>query len=327
MQNIELRSFRKFAIITIIAVLLLVAVGGIVRSTGSGMGCPDWPKCFNQWVPPTDISQLPADYKTRFKVMNREIADFNVFHTWTEYINRLLGVLIGLFIIGTCWFAWKTKKIDRKIWVLSLAALVFVLLEGWLGSIVVKTDLHRGIVTVHMVGAILIIFILIYAVLIADRHLLGVEHTQVLFTKKPIVAKAGILATIIIFVQVILGTQVRERVDEVQKLYNDTARNQWVAELGIAYDWHKLFYILPIVFLFYWVKLILENGFTQIRWISNSIKAIGVILLLEIIIGWVMAYNSIPPIFQPIHLTLGILLLCICFAMAGFATLEWKKSP
>ncbi len=303
------------AMITIIAVFLLIGVGGIVRSTGSGMGCPDWPKCFGQWVPPTDISQLPLDYKSKFKVMNREIADFNVFHTWTEYINRLLGVLIGFFVILTCWFGWKVRKKNAIIWWLSFAALVLVLLEGWLGSIVVKTDLHKGIVTIHMIGSVLIIMVLIFAILIGkhEKEKTDVLHLNIEKMKK--VHSLGILTSIGFLAQVLIGTQVRENVDEIQKIYNNTARNQWIDTLGNMFDLHQFFYIVPLIGLFFWFKLILELGISAHKWIRNVMKMIATIILLEVAVGWILSNYSLPPFFQPIHLTLGVLLYICCFTM------------
>jgi cytochrome c oxidase assembly protein subunit 15 len=112
-----MRSFRRLSVSTLVAVYVLILVGGIVRSTGAGMGCPDWPKCFGRWVPPTSVSELPADYK-RIYAMHREKKnqrfakylttfgmtdtaqnilndesillenDFNPVKTWIEYVGR-----------------------------------------------------------------------------------------------------------------------------------------------------------------------------------------------------------------------------------------------
>ena len=99
------RRFRRFGILTIASVFFLIFVGGLVRSTGSGMGCPDWPKCFGKWIPPTDVSELPANYKEIFRTNVHEVADFDTYKTWTEYINRLIGVLTGFFVFLTVVFA------------------------------------------------------------------------------------------------------------------------------------------------------------------------------------------------------------------------------
>ena len=117
-----LNRFQKLALTTVAATLFLILVGSLVRATGAGLGCPDWPKCFGVWIPPTSLADLPAGY---------DPADFNVFKTWTEYINRLIGVVIGLLIIiATAFTSLSYRRKRPVVTYAAWAAFVLVLVQG-----------------------------------------------------------------------------------------------------------------------------------------------------------------------------------------------------
>jgi hypothetical protein len=94
----RLRRLVRWNQATLVVVLLLILAGGIVRSSGSGMGCPDWPLCFGQVIPPLVESDLPANYQEIYAERGYADTRFNALKTWTEYLNRLLGaVMMKLF--------------------------------------------------------------------------------------------------------------------------------------------------------------------------------------------------------------------------------------
>jgi heme a synthase len=280
-------------------VFFLIFVGGLVRSTGSGMGCPDWPKCFGQWVPPSDISELPADYKTKFAVAGKEIADFDPFKTWTEYYNRLVGVLIGLFILLTVVFSVPYLKTqNKKIFWLSFLSFILVGFQGWIGSIVVSTDLAVYMITIHMLIALVIVALLIYTITASQDFIIPQAKADSML--KPLVW----LMMIVMFIQIILGTQVRESIDEVAKRIDN--RDLWLDEMNWVFYVHRSWSLLNIalaVFLHFRFKPLFERQ-------SILYKAsLAVILMMcaQTFTGAVLANLSFPGNAQSIHLTLGSL--------------------
>ncbi len=171
-------SFRRFAIATIAAVYFLIFVGGLVRASGSGMGCPDWPKCFGRWVPPTSESQLPADYQERWAEHGYGEARFNVWRTWTEYGNRMIGVVIGFLILATLLLSLRFRREDPALVWWCAAALVLVGFNGWLGSVVVSTNLEPWIITAHMLAALAVVAALLLALEREARHELAAARRR-----------------------------------------------------------------------------------------------------------------------------------------------------
>lgn len=310
--------FRRLGLWTIGAVYVLILVGGIVRATGSGMGCPDWPKCFGSWVPPTDISQLPANYKEIFGAKLKGEVNFNALKTWIEYLNRLVGVLIGLLVFSTfiaSFFAFWKK--DKTIVWLSLLSFILVGFEGWLGSKVVSSELHPVMITLHMVLSIVIVFILLYAVARSYNSVVIIEDVK----ESSSLSFLLILTIVLTLGQVLLGTQVREMIDKVSSAMGDTLRSQWVENVGGKFQIHGLFSVLVFglnVFLFYRIrKNIAEKGI-----IYRFTLWLLILILVEMLSGISLAYLDFPALMQPIHLTVATVALGIQFVIYLFLNKE-----
>jgi cytochrome c oxidase assembly protein subunit 15 len=312
------KVFRKLGFWTIGAIYFLILVGGIVRATGSGMGCPDWPKCFGTWVPPTDISQLPSNFKEIYGEKLKGEVEFNAIKTWIEYINRLLGVAIGFLVFGTFVSSLISfRKKDMTIVFLSLLATILVAFEGWLGSKVVSSELHPVMITLHMILSVIIVLILLYTVARSYNYVIEVEDVADKSSLSFLVLAAIFLTT----GQVLLGTQVREVVDQVSNKLGNALRTEWVYNLGGKFQMHAFFSIVIILInflIFYKIKKsIVEKGL-----LSKFANVLLITIGIELISGLSLAFLGFPKLMQPIHLTLGTLAIGIQFVIFLFLKKE-----
>src|SRR5690606_21788752 len=236
---------------------LLILIGGVVRSTGSGMGCPDWPTCFGSWVPPVSVEELPENYKdiyseyrhgknerfakyleafgfreTASRILTdesiRKEADFNAAKTWIEYFNRLTGVIIGLLIFAVFIASLRFRKSKPRITVIALLTFLLVGFQGWIGSVVVSTNLTPWTITVHMFLALVIVALLVYLVYQSRRHSFPVVQPYLLWW---LIACITVLLS-----QILFGTRVREEVDQVSSVL---ARDFWITNLGNDFILHR----------------------------------------------------------------------------------------
>ena len=330
------RRFLRFQWVALISLFLVICAGSFVRITGSGMGCPDWPKCFGQWIPPTAEEQLPSNYLSIFQekrakkavkfckfltsIGMKETAEkikndptllkeepFNAARTYTEYINRLLGFLAGnIMLIGFIW----SLIYYRSFWLIGLSFLNLILMgiEAWFGSIVVATNLVPWTITVHMFLALVILLIQLYLI-----YRISPRHNKTLQVQ-PVVYYVWWSIFAITFYQMFLGTQVREYIDELTK--QGLGRDAWSDKFGMEFFIHRSFSWLVLILLFYlgW-KNEKESKLSIIRWAF-------VILSIELFAGVLLAYFDLPGLVQTAHLVFATILLGIL----GMGAYRFKKT-
>ncbi|HUQ87167.1 MAG TPA: COX15/CtaA family protein [Vicinamibacterales bacterium] len=297
MRNTRLTSFQKLALWTTATTYFLILVGGLVRASGAGLGCPDWPRCFGSWIPPASAASLPPQF---------DPAQFNPTLMWTEYLNRLLGVIVGFLIFATAILAWRNHRAQPRILWTTIAAFLLVGFEGWLGGRVVAHGLAAWIVTAHLIVAIVIVQLLLYATFEAVAGATGA-------TGGTGATRAAIALIALTLVQAAFGTQVRGHVETA--VNSGVARNAALATVGRLDYLHRDLAVLVLIAATLLTLWTMSRRSPLIQWCFVILGlAIGQILL-----GAMMAYVSLSPAAQVAHLTIASLLL-------GAETVLWLMS-
>ncbi len=326
------KKFNFWTKTSILLVYLVIATGGVVRMTGSGMGCPDWPKCFGYYVPPTNIAQLTwisqkifkkgqmIIYKDELKISKNnftsgldfdhknwedytkhDYSKFNPLHTWVEFINRLIGVICGISVLILVFYSIQFIKNKPIITILSLLTIIATGFQAWLGKIVVDSNLNPYSITIHMLMALLIISILIFIYSLNSNYKKNNVKSMAL---KNIV----LLSLILTIIQIVIGTQVREFIDEQIIMIGEAKKNLWLLVLPSIFLTHRSFslLILTVNFFIIYISRMINLNSKIIFWILG-------IIAIEIILGIAMYYFHFPFSSQPLHLLLATILFGVQF--------------
>src|SRR6476469_7612028 len=133
-------TFERLAFVTAAMTYLLVVIGAIVRSTGSGMGCPDWPTCHSSCIPP--IGDRAA---------------------WIEWVHRGVAALIGFLVLGLVYLAWRHYRHQRAIFWSTVLALVLTVFQAYLVMVTVAQNNSGNSVTAHLASALALLGLLTFS--------------------------------------------------------------------------------------------------------------------------------------------------------------------
>lgn len=328
-----LKNYRRWLRLSILVIYLIIIAGAVVRMTGSGMGCPDWPKCFGYWIPPTEERELDFSPNTSYKqgmviIVDEELrvakenffsnetynaenwkpytkhdyAVFNKFHTWTEYINRLIGALGGLVVLIAAILSLQFIKTRPKLTILTVAALLAMLLQAVIGKIVVDTLLSPVLITIHMIVALLIVGLLIYL-------LYEVLPIDLRYKNDGKLVKIALLLIVLSLIQIGMGTQVRQYIDHQVDLFGYPLQSDWLENGPVIFYIHRSFSIVVVlIHLWFFYKAIWKWNHPK-----RAYGFLAAFIIITILTGVLMNYVGFPIGSQAIHLVVASGILGVQF--------------
>lgn len=313
---------QKVAAAACVSLAVLIIVGAVVRVTGAGMGCPDWPRCWGCLIPPTSADQIdPAKldiekYRLKAKQYGIDpetitaesvIENYNPVHTWTEFINRLTSLPLGLLVLTAFIASFGHFKKRPTVLVASTLALILLVANALMGREIVRSGLKPGVITIHMALAILMLCILVYMAWRACDSPWKLSKS----CRDGGLRKLAVFLFSLVLLEGVLGSQIREKTDLLKKTHPDEPRSEWVAELesSPSYFIHRSgsWAILLVTGVFFYKAGHEKTGARKLE------TVVLVLVLSQMFLGLILAQVGILPIAQVLHIALSSVLVASIF--------------
>ena len=304
------KFFFRSAFISTILSYLLIFVGGLVRVSGSGLGCPDWPKCFGRWVPPTSIEQIPAHI---------DPTAFNIVLAWIEYGNRMLGVIVGISILLMTIIAVIYFKKNSKILFPSLLSLFLVVANGGLGAIVVSSVLNPFIVSLHMILALFLVSVLSYATIESYKLINTQKFTGIFLSKK--ISISLIALWIFIVIEILLGTGIRTNIELIAIDNPLLSKGELLDSLN-SYKYLHSILGFSLLFLSFYLCYLFKDDFLGLS--KQLVLFIFVMIIFQIFLGELMIFFEMPQLTRLFHTWGSSWLVGIIIIL--YNTLQYEQS-
>ena len=293
---------QKLALLSIVLLIVLIFAGAVVRVTGSGLGCPDWPTCWGEFIPPTSIEQVDEAYLEkklpRFKksaerfgrnpdeiTVERLLEEYDPVQTWIEFTNRLLAlpVLLANFLLM---IACLRSQIMPK---LGVSAFALVIISALTGIVVVASGLRSGVVTIHMALAFLQLFVLTYLYWAGVRP--GSLRTQIAGPSRPQV----MILLSCVMIEWAMGSQIREVTDRLMMEQGIASRGSWIDEIS-----ESLIYLIHRSFSWSILIAALWLGYKS-RWKGKIPRLVLGLVFALMLMGLILSSSGIHAVVQVIH--------------------------
>ncbi len=266
-----------------------------------------------------DVNILPIEkYKAKRERMGGNpdditvetvLEEFNPVHTWVEFTNRLCSLPVGLFSVLTMIFAFQFRSTRPWVFWGSFAAVFLVGLNAWMGARIVHSGLHPGTITTHMALAILLMCVQVFIVWSGGEKRWLIEVSD---GKKSLLKWVGMALFLLVITEGMMGSQVREMTDVLQKSHTNEPRSMWISELEQTWVYiiHRSFSWVILAMVIWWYALGRRHRVGGVKWQEKLVLSL---VLAQMMLGIILANVAILRVVQVLHIGLSALLVCGMF--------------